>query len=93
MWNPFCGTVAGVHASARLYSLIKCTKASGLDPYAHLRRVFPSCRRLHPAKHEVLVHDHVDEAVPALRRIMQKRIRGYSSLGYSVEPPPGESMV
>ena len=41
--------------------------------------------RLHPAKREVLVYDYVDEAVPTLRRMSEKRIRGYGSLGYSVE--------
>ena len=46
--------------------------------------------RLHPAKREVLVYDYVDEAVPALRRMTDKRIRGYRSLGYSVERPDGE---
>ena len=46
--------------------------------------------RLHPAKREVLVYDYVDEAVPALQRMTEKRIRGYRSLGYSVERPGGE---
>ncbi len=41
--------------------------------------------RLHPAKREVLVYDYVDEVVPMLRRMSEKRIRGYGSLGYSVE--------
>ena len=41
--------------------------------------------RLHPAKREVLVYDYVDEVVPALGRMSEKRIRGYGSLGYSVE--------
>ena len=36
----FCDTVAGAHASARLYSLIETAKANGLDPYAYLRHVF-----------------------------------------------------
>ena len=49
--------------------------------------------RLHPAKREVLVYDYVDEAVPALQRMTEKRIRGYRSLGYSVERPGGESAV
>ena len=49
--------------------------------------------RLHPAKREVLVYDYVDEAVPALRRMTEKRIRGYRSLGYSVERPGDESAV
>ena len=43
--------------------------------------------RLHPAKREVLVYDYADEAVPTLRRMTQKRIRGYRNLGYSVNSP------
>ena len=43
--------------------------------------------RLHAAKREVLVHDYVDGAVPALRRMSEKRVRGYESLGYTVERP------
>ena len=49
--------------------------------------------RLHPAKREVLVYDYVDEGVPTLHRMTVKRIRGYRSLGYSVERPGGESAV
>ena len=41
--------------------------------------------RLHPAKREVVVHDYVDSAVPVLRRMSERRIRGYRSLGYAVE--------
>ena len=44
--------------------------------------------RLHAAKREVVVHDYVDGAVPALMRMSEKRVRGYESLGYSVERPP-----
>ena len=47
--------------------------------------------RLHPAKREVLVYDYVDEVVPTLRRMSEKRIRGYGSLGYSVEGVGGRS--
>ena len=41
--------------------------------------------RIHPAKREVLVYDYLDDAVPALRRMAAKRIRGYENLGYTVE--------
>ena len=41
--------------------------------------------RLHPGKREVLVYDYVDDAVPVLRRMGAKRIRGYEGLGYRVE--------
>ena len=47
--------------------------------------------RLHAAKREVLVHDYVDGAVPALRRMSEKRVRGYESLGYSVGRPVAAS--
>ena len=49
--------------------------------------------RLHPAKREVLVYDYADESVPVLRRMTQKRIRGYRNLGYSVEHPGGENAM
>ena len=41
--------------------------------------------RLCPEKYEVLVYDYVDDAVPLLRRMSEKRVLGYRSLGYSVE--------
>jgi superfamily II DNA or RNA helicase len=40
--------------------------------------------RLHPGKRDVLVYDYVDEAVPVLKRMSEKRLGGYKSLGYSV---------
>ena len=43
--------------------------------------------RLHPEKRDVVVYDYVDEAVPVLRRMGDKRIQGYRSLGYSIERP------
>ena len=49
--------------------------------------------RLHPAKREVLVYDYADEAVPTLRRMTQKRIRGYRNLGYTVEQPGAENAM
>lgn len=36
----FSNSVAGAKASANLYSLIETAKASGLEPYAYLRKVF-----------------------------------------------------
>ena len=41
--------------------------------------------RIHPEKREVLVYDCLDDAVPALRRMAAKRVRGYKNLGYTVE--------
>ena len=36
------------------------------------------------------VYDYVDETVPTLRRMTEKRIRGYHSLGYAVQRPGGD---
>ncbi len=43
--------------------------------------------RLHPEKREVRVYDYIDDAVPALTRMANRRIKGYESLGYTVERP------
>lgn len=40
--------------------------------------------RLHHAKKEVIIYDYVDAAVPMLKRMADKRLAGYLSLGYSV---------
>jgi hypothetical protein len=47
--------------------------------------------RLYPAKREVIVYDYVDETVPMLKRMSEKRIRGYKSLGYSIDAYPSSS--
>ena len=41
----FSHSVAGVNASANLYSLIETTKANGLEPYAYLRYLFAELPR------------------------------------------------
>jgi transposase len=41
----FSNSVAGVNASANLYSLIETTKANGLEPYAYLRYLFAELPR------------------------------------------------
>ena len=62
----FADTVAGAHASARLYSLIECAKANGLEPYAYLRQVFtelPKAQSL--ADIEALLPTRLDPAALA----------------------------
>ena len=44
--------------------------------------------RLYPAKRDVIVYDYVDEAVPVLKRMGEKRVRGYNGLGYSIDNAP-----
>ena len=75
----FADTVAGAHASARLYSLIECAKANGIEPYAYLRHVItelPKAQsladieallptRLDPA---ALARDSLQELFPAARQ-------------------------
>ena len=40
--------------------------------------------RLDAAKREVRVHDYIDDAVPVLSRMWDKRRRGYEAIGYTV---------
>jgi len=39
--------------------------------------------RLHPAKKEIQIFDYVDREVPMLLRMFEKRLRGYSAIGYA----------
>ena len=43
--------------------------------------------RAHPGKTEVRVYDYVDARVPVLKRMFERRIKGYRALGYSEEEP------
>jgi hypothetical protein len=50
--------------------------------------------RLHRSyftKREVTVYDYVDEAVPVLKRMSEKRVKGYKSLGYFIDDRPTSS--
>jgi hypothetical protein len=39
----------------------------------------------------VLVYDYLDQNVPVLRKMLEKRLRGYRALGYEVERRRQES--
>jgi superfamily II DNA or RNA helicase len=41
--------------------------------------------RLHPQKTSVRIYDYLDGSVPVLSRMFQKRLKGYRSIGYSIE--------
>ncbi|MGJ5218771.1 TOTE conflict system archaeo-eukaryotic primase domain-containing protein [Bradyrhizobium oligotrophicum] len=47
--------------------------------------------RSYVTKREVTVYDYVDEAVPVLKRMSEKRFRGYRSLGYWIDKDPTSS--
>jgi superfamily II DNA or RNA helicase len=40
--------------------------------------------RLHYNKTEVIIYDYVDSEIPVMKRMYEKRIRGYRALGYSL---------
>ena len=42
--------------------------------------------RLHPGKREVRIYDYADNEVPMLRRMFEKRLRGYGAIGYVSGP-------
>ncbi|MBF5044752.1 restriction endonuclease subunit R [Aggregicoccus sp. 17bor-14] len=46
--------------------------------------------RVHPGKREVQIFDYVDREVPVLRRMFEKRLRGYRAMGYSSSRVPPE---
>jgi superfamily II DNA or RNA helicase len=43
--------------------------------------------RLHDNKRVVQVYDYVDNCVPMLTRMYERRLRGYDAIGYSIERP------
>jgi len=43
--------------------------------------------RLHDGKHVVQVYDYIDPNVVMLARMYDRRLRGYDTIGYSVEEP------
>jgi superfamily II DNA or RNA helicase len=50
--------------------------------------------RQHAGKTEVRVFDYVDRAVPMLRRMFERRLRGYRAIGYVVNASaPGKATV
>ncbi|MEO8338023.1 MAG: hypothetical protein ABI664_23820 [bacterium] len=44
--------------------------------------------RLHAGKSEVRIFDYVDGNVPVLRRMFEKRLRGYRAIGYARDAVP-----
>jgi len=44
--------------------------------------------RLHPGKAEVRIYDYVDNNVPMLSRMFERRLRGYRAIGYARDEAP-----
>jgi superfamily II DNA or RNA helicase len=43
--------------------------------------------RLHDNKRVVQVYDYVDNAIPMLARMYERRLKGYGAIGYSIDQP------
>jgi superfamily II DNA or RNA helicase len=43
--------------------------------------------RAHENKRVVQVYDYIDSAVPMLARMYERRLRGYSAIGYEIAQP------
>jgi superfamily II DNA or RNA helicase len=41
--------------------------------------------RLHDNKRVVQVYDYIDNGVPMLARMYERRLRGYSAIGYAID--------
>lgn len=66
----------------RLYTLFLAL------PIAWKSKVAQYAGRLHrnyPGKSEVQIYDYVDVHIPVLERMYQKRLKGYSSIGYKIK--------
>ena len=44
--------------------------------------------RLHDNKRVVQVYDYIDNGVPMLARMYERRLRGYGAIGYAIEQAP-----
>lgn len=44
--------------------------------------------RLYPGKTEVRIYDYVDQSVPLLVKMFERRLRGYRAIGYARDEVP-----
>ena len=56
-----------------------------LVPIEPLQQYVGRLHRLHENKRVVQVYDYVDAVVPMLRRMFERRLRGYRAIGYVAE--------
>lgn len=47
--------------------------------------------RTHANKQEVRVYDYVDYNVPVLKKMYEKRLTGYRTMGYTIDDNPSSS--
>ena len=69
----FSDSVAGVNASANLYSLIETCKAAGLEPYHYLRRLFTDLPRAQTVEDLEALLPHALIMDPTLPRFTPRR--------------------
>jgi transposase len=58
----FCGSAAGGHTAAALYSVVGTCKHLGMDPFAYLRDVLPALCALGDGPHEEALADWLPDA-------------------------------
>lgn len=75
---------------ARLDTLFLATPISWRGT---LQQYVGRIHRLYDAKREVRVYDYVDNNVPVLQRMYEKRLKGYMMLGYQVRDGAGLPLV
>ena len=69
----FSGSVADVNASANLYSLIETCKATGLEPYVDLRRLFTELPKAQTVEGFEALLPHALAADPTLAHLKLRR--------------------
>ena len=87
-WQHFWRQLRLVFADARLDTLFLAMPISWKGT---LQQYVGRLHRLHDNKRFVQVYDYVDNYVPMLARMYERRLKGYSTIGYVIEqeaPPP-----
>ncbi len=51
-----------------------------------IQRYADRLHRLYATKKVVQIYDYVDSAVPVLARMYERRLKGYSAIGYAIHP-------
>jgi superfamily II DNA or RNA helicase len=75
---------------ARLDTLFLATPISWKGT---LQQYVGRLHRLHDNKRVVQVYDYVDDGVPMLARMFERRLKGYSAIGYAIEQTPASSSL
>jgi hypothetical protein len=71
--------------SSRNALVVSAGKAQTKQSSETLQQYVGRLHRLHDNKRVVQVYDYVDDQVPMLARMYERRLKGYSAIGYTID--------